>query len=131
MYKVISISFLIVSILSAATINVPDDYATIQAGINASNNGDTILVSQGNYVENLILEKEIVLASHAIYDDLTDWMNNENIHNTKIIGNEPMNPKKGSCLQISYGNIEPTILGFTLQDGLGTSMMLPQMNVVS
>ena len=119
----IIISFQFLSTLSAATINVPADYATIQAGIDASNDGDTVLVSQGNYVENLILEKEIVLASHAINDDLTDWMNNENIHNTKIIGNEPMNPKKGSCLQISYGNIEPTILGFTLQDGLGTSMI--------
>tara|TARA_B100000886_G_scaffold244436_1_gene171765 strand:+ start:1015 stop:4017 length:3003 start_codon:yes stop_codon:yes gene_type:complete len=123
MHRTITISSLILSFLSAATINVPDDYGTIQAGINASNDGDTVLVSQGNYVENLILEKEIVLASHAINDDLTDWMNNENIHNTKIIGNEPMNPKKGSCLQISYGNIEPTILGFTLQDGLGTSMI--------
>ena len=49
-------------------------------------------------------------------------MDNENIQNTKIIGNEPNDPKKGSCLQISYGYIEPTILGFTFQDGLGTSM---------
>lgn len=114
--------FLVFSILTANTINIPDDYSTIQAGIDASNDGDTVLVAQGSYVENLILEKEIILASHAINDDLDDWMNNENIQNTKIIGNEPTDPKKGSCLQISFGNIEPLILGFTFQDGLGTSM---------
>ena len=64
-----------ISILSATVINVPGDYTTIQAGINASVEGDTVLVAQGNYVENLILEKEIVLASHAIYDDLdSEWL---------------------------------------------------------
>ena len=35
----------------------PEDYSTIQEGINASVEGDTVLVAQGNYVENLILEK--------------------------------------------------------------------------
>ena len=112
------------SILSATTINVPEDYATIQAGIDASSEGDTVLVAQGMYVENLILEKEIVLASHAINDDLDDWMNNENIQNTIIVGNEPTDPKKGSCIQVSFGNIQPTILGFSLQDGLGTAMVI-------
>ena len=113
---------LFLSTLTANTINIPEDYSTIQAGIDASSDGDTVLVAQGIYVENLVLEKEIVLASHAINDDLDDWMNNENIQNTKIIGNEPTDPKKGSCLQISFGYIEPLILGFTFQDGLGTSM---------
>ena len=59
---------LFVSFLSATIINVPDDYSTIQAGINASDNGDTVLIAQGIYFENLILQKEIVLTSHAIYD---------------------------------------------------------------
>ena len=112
------------SILSATTINVPEDYATIQAGIDASSEGDTVLVAQGMYVENIVLEKEIVLASHAINDDLDDWMNNENIQNTIIVGNEPTDPKKGSCIQVSFGNIQPTILGFSLQDGLGTAMVI-------
>jgi len=116
---------LLVSFLSATIINVPDDYSTIQAGINASDDGDTVLIAQGIYFENLILQKEIVLTSHAIYDELgSDFHGNENINETIISGPpEPDDPNKGSCLVIRYGNIEPTIFGLTFQDGLGTSMI--------
>ncbi|MBT3960517.1 MAG: hypothetical protein HOB68_08140, partial [Candidatus Marinimicrobia bacterium] len=61
---------ILASSLTATTINIPADYSTIQEGINASADGDTILVAPGTYTENLILENEIVLASHAIYDDI-------------------------------------------------------------
>lgn len=37
----------------AATINVPADQPTIQAGINAASNGDTVLVAPGAYLENI------------------------------------------------------------------------------
>ena len=108
------------SILNATIINVPDDYVTIQEGIDASVEGDTVLVAQGTYPENLILEKEIVLASHAINDDLsTNWTNNENIHGTIVSGTH-----SGSCLIVRDGNINPTIIGFTFQDGTGTQMLL-------
>ena len=126
MKHVLLASILFTTLLSATVINVPDDHSTIQGGIDASTDGDTVLVAQGLYFENLILEKEIVLASHAVYDDLeSDWVNNENIHETIISGtNAPTDPKKGSCIQVSYGNIQPTILGFTLQDGIGTAMRI-------
>ena len=113
------------SSLSAITINIPSDYTTIQEGINASYDGDTVLIAQGTYYENLILENEIVLASHAINDDLnSDWLNNVNIQETIISGaQEPVDPNKGSCLVIRDGNIAPTILGLTFQDGIGTAMV--------
>jgi hypothetical protein len=37
----------------AATIRIPADQPTIQAGINATSNGDTVLVSPGTYYENI------------------------------------------------------------------------------
>jgi parallel beta-helix repeat protein len=37
----------------ASTIRVPKDQPTIQAGINAANNDDTVLVAPGKYVENI------------------------------------------------------------------------------
>ena len=122
--------FLVYSILSATVINVPAVYSTIQEGINASVDGDTVLVAPGNYIENLILEKEIVLASHAIYDELgSDWTSNDNVANTRIIGGSPTNSKKGSCIQVSYGNIQPTIMGFTVSNGVGTSMIVDDCGV--
>ena len=39
----------------AADIDVPGDYATIQAGVNAASDGDTIHVAAGAYPENVVL----------------------------------------------------------------------------
>ena len=39
--------------VSATIINIPDDYLTIQEGIDASTDGDTVLVQPGTYVENI------------------------------------------------------------------------------
>ena len=124
MNKYISLT-LFIGLAFSTTINIPSDYTTIQAGINASVDGDTVLVAQGTYSENLILEKEIVLASYALNEDLdTQWINNENIQETIINGTlEPADPNYGSCLVIRDGNIAPTILGFTIQNGIGTSMV--------
>ena len=68
MVRHILITITTLTILSAIVIYVPEDYSTIQEGINASVEGDTVLVAQGNYVENLVIEKEIVLASYALLD---------------------------------------------------------------
>ena len=130
MARLFSIFISAFTILSATIINIHSDYSTIQEGINASVDGDTVLVAQGNYIENLILEKEIVLASHALYDELnSDWTNNIHVTNTRIMGGSPMNSKKGSCIQVSYGNIQPTIMGFTISNGMGTSMLVDDCGV--
>jgi hypothetical protein len=46
-------ALVVVPSVLASTINVPKDQPTIQAGINAANNGDTVLVAPGKYVENI------------------------------------------------------------------------------
>ena len=125
MKKLLFPLFYLLNSLCANTINIPSDYTTIQEGIDASVDGDTVLIAQGTYTENLILEKEIVLASHALNDDLnTEWINNQYIQGTIISGpSEPVDPNYGSCLVIRDGNIAPTILGFTFRDGIGTAMV--------
>ena len=47
------------------TINVPSDQPTIQAGVNAANAGDTVLVQPGTYQENVVINKAITLTSSA------------------------------------------------------------------
>ena len=49
------------------TIHVPEDYSTIQEGINAANNGNIVLVEDGVYTENINFRgKAITVASHFI-----------------------------------------------------------------
>ncbi len=48
----------------ATVINVPDDQPTIQAGIEASASGDTVLVQPDTYLENIDFNgKNIVVGS--------------------------------------------------------------------
>ena len=57
MRRVLAIAsvFVFYSFISSwgAIINVPGDYPTIQQGIDASDDGDTVLVQPGTYVENI------------------------------------------------------------------------------
>ena len=46
-----------VSVASATTIYVPDDYAKIQWAVDNASAGDTIIVSEGTYTENVDVKK--------------------------------------------------------------------------
>jgi len=60
------VAIIAVSSVLAITINVPDDYAAIQAGIDASSSGDTVLVQPGIYAEHINFNgKAIVVKSAA------------------------------------------------------------------
>ena len=72
--KNIFLLILLNSFLLSDIFNIPSDtYSTIQSGIDVAQDGDTVLVDQGIYYENLIINRSITLASHAINDDLSQW----------------------------------------------------------
>ncbi|MDD5446373.1 MAG: NosD domain-containing protein, partial [Methanocellales archaeon] len=48
---------------SSAVIYVPDDYSTIQDAVNASSNGDIIIVRDGTYTENIYVYKSLTIRS--------------------------------------------------------------------
>lgn len=81
--SILIIVFLATTHLFATIINVPEDYGTIQQAIDESVNGDTVLVDQGEYFENInFLGKAITVASnHLVLQDTTI------IQNTIINGN--------------------------------------------
>jgi hypothetical protein len=66
---------LIIQILSATIINIPADYSTIQTGINASNDADTVLVQPGTYYENINFNgKNITVASLFLISQDTTYI---------------------------------------------------------
>ena len=63
---VILIALLAIAVSTgAATITVPDDYATIQAAIDAAEPGATIVLRPGEYNENLVLTKDLTLQGNG------------------------------------------------------------------
>ncbi|MCF7810989.1 choice-of-anchor D domain-containing protein, partial [bacterium] len=92
------------------SLDVPDDYGTIQEAINAAEDADTVLVQPGTYTENIDFSgKAIIVASTFLTTG--DY---QAIQNTIIDGDQ----NGASIVTISNGEpAEAMLIGFTLTNG--------------
>ncbi len=89
---------------------VPYDHQTIQQGMNASSDGDTVLVYPGTYVENINFGgRKITLGSLYLFT-----RNYSHISSTVIDGNS-----SGSVVTFENGEDSSSVMaGFTIRNGL-------------
>lgn len=105
----IFVFILFVTLLNSTIINVPVDQPTIQAGITAAVNGDTVLVQQGIYVENInFTGKLITVGSLFLTTQDTSY-----ISSTIIDGNDA-----SSVVAFAASEDSTAVLtGFTITNG--------------
>lgn len=108
------------TISSAAVINIPIDYPTIQQAIDNANDFDTLIVQPGSYFENINFHgKKILLTSLFYLGNDTSY-----ISGTIINGSNPVNADTGSCVIFSSGEDSSSVLqGFTITGGTGTKWL--------
>jgi len=103
-------------LVSGQIIHIPANYPTIQEGINAAANGDTVLVADSTYYENInFLGKAIIVASQFIIDG-----DENHINNTTIDGSQANNPDSAATVFFINGEDTTSILcGLTITGGSG------------
>jgi serine protease len=93
----------------ASTINVPSDQPTIQDGINAAVNGDTVLVAPGTYNENINFNGKAILVTSSGGPKVT------------IIDGG----SQGAVVTFSTGETNASVLrGFTIQHGNNSGVLM-------
>lgn len=91
--------------------SINNPFATIQAALDFSGMGDTIIVGEGTYIENIEMENQNnVIASHFILNG-----DSSVIENTVIDGNG-----NGNVITMHYTGQSTELVGFTIQNGYTT-----------
>jgi hypothetical protein len=105
------VSSLLISTTWHIKLDGSGDFTTIQEGIDASADADTVLVYQGTYFENLDFNgKNIMLCSQELTTGNSQYID------TTIIDGQGQE----SCIRIHNGETNAQVRGFTIQNGFGT-----------
>jgi len=119
--KIFSILFALVLVVSLGLVTaapvladgtiiyVPDDYPTIQSAINASSDGDTIMVAAGLYEESVVINKSLTLRGAQAGVDARTRSGNETI----------IEPDEGVGIQVLTANGRVVVIdGLTVQNAV-------------
>ena len=106
----ICLMFVLINTPYAEIKYVPRELSTIQSAINATNDGDTVLVSPGIYHENInYLGKKITVGSLFIFNNDTSYISRTIIDGSKIYSVVVFENQEDSC---------SALIGFTIQNGI-------------
>ncbi len=105
------LSFIVLIHSQAQPLQVPADYSTIQAAIDASTPGDSIHIAVGTYAENLTITHQL-----TIYSDFLISQDEQSISQTIIDGSAAASVIH--CVNPNGNALE--LIGLTIQNGGGT-----------
>ncbi len=96
-----------------STINVPEDYETIQEAIAAASDGDTIVVAVGSYKENVTVDKSLTLKGARAGEDARDRSGDETIIEPDEGAGIRILPAAGRTVVIDGFTVRNTLHGIT------------------
>jgi hypothetical protein len=117
-FTLIIVSCILAATMQAQILRVPAQYMTIQEGINAANPGDTVLVADGTYLEqiNFLGKKPLMVASHFIIDGNTNHIDSTIITKTQF----PIEDSASIVYFVTGEDTTSVLCGFTITGGKGT-----------
>lgn len=109
------------SLTFASQRHVPLQYRIIQSAIDASQPLDTIIVHDGRYFENIVIRKNIVVASLFLIDG-----DRSHIERTIIDGSRSLSRTKASTVTFqNRTDSTSALIGFTIRGGSGSYDFAP------